>query len=209
MHVAFDIGNVLVKFDIEKFTKQLIDEVDVDDTLFFMELLQPMQDLGLLTIRQALKIHHSSLTEEQLSRLTQAWNSTIEPNDMMLRFLENLRGEGAKIALLSNIGSEHCNFLKEKVPEIFNNSVEHLSFEVGARKPSKVYYQSFLMDHPEWTGAIYVDDRDENLRAGKKYSFKTFHFDLEQILQMSKSKQKLELDKIKSYIFDRKYDGVR
>lgn len=92
---------------------------------------------------------------------------------------------------------------------MFQDTVEHISYQVGARKPSKIYFQSFLLDHPGWAGAVYVDDRDDNLAVGKKYSFKSFKFELDKVLQLSKAKQKIELNKIKSYIFDRKYDKIK
>jgi FMN phosphatase YigB (HAD superfamily) len=210
MHVAFDIGNVLVRFDPTKFTDQMIMlGLSEGDSMFFLEVIQCLQDMGHVTMRQALRMFYRNLSIDQVDELGKAWLATLEPNEMMLRYLDNLKSEGAKVAFLSNIGVEHAEWLKQKVPEIFDKSIEHLSYEVGARKPSKAYYQSFLMDHPEWTGSIYVDDRDENLKAGKRYSFKTFKFDLDQVLQLPRSKQKLELDKIKSYIFDRKYDGLK
>jgi len=205
MHVAFDIGNVLVRFKPEKFYVKAHElGIDQENYEFFLELLQTVQDLGILTFRQGLRTRYR-LHNDDIDALVEAWLSTLEPNEMMLNYFKNLQDEGAKIALLSNIGLEHSDHLKNIMPEIFYKSIEHLSYEVGARKPSKAYYQSFLTDHPEWIGSVYVDDRDENLKAGKKYSFKTFKFDLEEIILLPLSKQKKELDKIKSYIFDRKY----
>jgi hypothetical protein len=64
-------------------------------------------------------------------------------------------------------------------PEIFDLSeIHHLSYEVGARKPSNIYFQSFLQDYPSWIGCVYVDDRKDNLLTGKKYGFRTIQFDL-------------------------------
>lgn len=210
MHVAFDIGNVLAEVDLTKFTEQLKEHIPPEaDPMFFLENLQASQDLGLTTIRQSLRHNHNIHEPELVEPLIEAWNASVKPNEMMLNFMDSLRSEGVKIALLSNIGFEHAEYLKKTCPRMFENVAEHLSFEVGARKPSKIYYQSFLMDHNEWTGAVYLDDRDENLKAGKKYSFKSFKFCLDQVLTWPPSKQRIELNKIRSYIFDRKYDIPR
>lgn len=209
MHVVFDIGNVIAEVKLEHFTAKLKEYILPEhDPMFFLENLQAMQDVGLSTVQKALHAHHDIKDPETVQLLLKAWNDTVIPNDMMLNFMDNLRNEGVKIALLSNMGLEHASYLRKISPRMFKNVVEHMSYEVGARKPSKLYYQSFLMDHDEFTGAVYLDDKDENLVVGKKYSFKSFKFDLDQVLLLPKSKQKLELDKVRSYIFDRKYDKI-
>jgi len=206
-HACFDIGNVLVQVNLEVFTKELKKVIPPNhDPMFFLEHLQATQDIGLSTVQQALRAQHDIFEQEKVQILLEAWNATIEPNETMLKFLENLRSEGVKMALLSNIGLEHANHLKKTIPDLFLNMIHHLSFEVGARKPSKIYFQSFLLDHPNFLGSIYADDRDENLKSGKKYSFKTFKFCLDELMLMPLSKQRKELDKLKSYILDGKYN---
>lgn len=222
MHVAFDIGNVLAKVDLTKFTSKLemvlkdhreshmrhFHESHEDEPMFFLNALQALQDLGITTVREALRHRYPFLSIAKLDFLIEAWLEVVQPSDMMLNFMDDLRSQGVKIALLSNIGPEHAGYLRKTCPRMFDGVYEHLSFEVGARKPSKLYYQSFLMDHSEFIGAVYLDDRDENLRAGKKYSFKSFGFNLDEIDSMPQSKRRLELRKARSYIFDRKYDNV-
>lgn len=209
MHICLDIGNVIAEVKLEYFTEELKKHIPPEhDPLFFLENLQAMQDIGLSTVRRALQTHHDIKDEATVNKLSDAWNSTVIPNHMMLNFMDNLRSEGVKIALLSNMGIEHATYLRRTCPTMFDGVIEHISYEVGARKPSKLYYQSFLMDHDEFTGAVYLDDRDENLMIGKKYSFKSFKFDLDHVLKQPLSKQKIELEKVKSYIFDRKYDKL-
>lgn len=218
MFIAFDIGNVLCKVDLDKFKYELAECIRIHspeveshpyfDSMFFLNSFQALQDLGFITIEAALHNRFPNIHKRETDALTKTWLNTIKPSEMMLNFMDDLRYEGVKIALLSNIGLEHTKHLKEICPRMFHNTYEHLSFEVGARKPSKLYYQSFLMDHADFVGAVYVDDREENLKTGKKYSFKSFKFNLDKIEQMPLSKQKMELDKIRSYVFDRKYDNV-
>ena len=69
----------------------------------------------------------------------------------MMDFLKELENQDVKIALLSNMGLEHATFIRESLPELFQGRLLHLSCEVGARKPTKLYYQSFLQDHDEFT----------------------------------------------------------
>jgi len=56
-----------------------------------------------------------------------------------------------------------------------------------------LYYQSFLMEYPEFHGCVYVDDVAENLEAGKRYGFRPYHFDLS---KMDTSQELPEIEKM-------------
>ncbi len=204
VHVAFDIGNVLCTFDIHRFIQKLSSKLKISDmeSLLFLEHLQRAQDIGITTVALSLK-EKFNISQEEVGYLVEEWNATVEPHDLMLRFLSNIKDQGAKIAYLSNMGKEHIQHLRQGWPEMFANTIEHISCEVGARKPTKLFFQSFVLDHDEFKGAVYVDDLEENLKTGKYYSFKVFHFCLDQLLMESPSKQKIELDKLRRMIFDK------
>lgn len=202
MRVAFDIGNVLVAFDIDIFVKRLHKELNISEreALYFLEHLQHHQDIGVTTVAQSLRTHYKL---DDVDHLVKAWNDILVPNERMLRFLENLRDEGVKVALLSNMGKEHAVHLRTTCPELFKDAYQHLSFEVGARKPTKLFFQSFCLEHNEFLGCLYLDDLEENLQMGKKFCFSAYRFQLDKFLKESQSKQKLELDKIKKHIFSK------
>ena len=90
-----------------------------------------------------------------------------------------------KVALLSNVGLEHSKRMGQVLSQgtFFEDAIKHFSCHVGARKPTLLYYHLFLQLHPEFEGAVYVDDLQENLDASKQFGFKTFHFSLEEINQ--------------------------
>lgn len=202
-YVAFDIGNVLCHFDIIKFTKFLTDELLITEreAYFFLERLQKHQDIGVTSVASELEFHYK-VHGEQLQTIVDCWNSTVTPNHSMMNFLENLRSEGVKVALLSNMGPEHITHLRGTVPEMFKDTIQHISCEVGARKPTKLFFQSFILDNSAFEGCVYIDDIEENLRAGKKYSFTVFGFNLEEHVKLSMSKQKIELDRLRNMIFN-------
>lgn len=216
MFVCFDLGNVIFRVNLNKFTDYL-DELIIakkrisPETEYshlhtgwqFLCELQAAQDIGITTLeRHLFTIYRNLFNETQVKDLMNAWFSTIEPSLLMFNFLTTLKNEGVKIAFLSNIGFDHLNHLQKTYPDFFENTISHFSCEVGARKPSIIYYQSFLTDHPEYKNALYVDDLIENLKIGKKQTFKTYHFDLETIEKMPISQQHIELKKLKSYIIN-------
>lgn len=202
--VAFDIGNLLCHFYIDQFTKKLalITKISDKDAFFFVEYLQRFQDNGLCSMRQALRLNYD-LHDDQLQELVDTWNAAVVPSEVMLNFMDTLRSEGIKIALLSNMGPEHITYLRSTCPRLFENTIQHISCEVGARKPTKLFFQSFVLDNGEFRGCVYLDDIEENLRMGKKYSFKCYRFDLEESTRAGLAAQKQELDRIKRMIIDK------
>ncbi len=205
---AFDIGNVLVDIDFEPFIKEFnklelyaenskshsylgVNLLKVDPMVFLSDL-HAQQDLGLTTIDKFLRNRFN--IHNDLEGLLEAWDKMIIPNERMLDFVDELKESGVIIALLSNMGIEHTALIREKYPRIFDGCVLHLSYEVGARKPSKLYFQSFLTDHPEFKGCVYVDDLDKNLDRGAQYGFNAYKFELD----------KMNKDELESKLFDLK-----
>ncbi len=198
MYIALDIGNVLVRFDIKKFITKFNDlcyegiiETKIDPKQFLFDL-NAAQDCGLVTVEQRARERFNWDPDNDVyitNKLSEAWKSTIIPVDIMNDFFEGLKSEGVNVALLSNMGYEHAQLFRDKWPKFFKDCTLHLSCDVGARKPSKLYYQSFLADHPEFKGCIYLDDRPENVIAGHKYGFKVDLFDLEDFLTFPKDRQ--------------------
>lgn len=218
MHVAFDLGNVLLNVDLKIFERALDAQLHkavakkqidhpkllIDSETFLLRLQKP-QDLGMMDLAEGLAIYYPFLEDTAIDALVKSWNQVVTPNEVMMNFVANLKDEGVKIAFLSNIGFTHLELLRKTLPELLRGSVEHMSCEVGARKPSRLYYQSFLMDHADFIGGVYVDDLEANLKVGKQFRFKTFQFDLHAMMKESLSIRKKELDKIKSYIMNLKY----
>lgn len=207
---AFDIGNVLCHFDINIFNNvvcylhstYLNSSAENKKISNYIDYIQKYQDLGITTVGQSFTNKFKRLVNYS-DEITKAWNDTLAPSEMMLNELDKLREEGIKIALLSNMGHEHLSHLREICPRMFKDTIQHISCEVGARKPSKLFFQSFLMDHEEFKGCVYIDDLNENLQVGKKYSFKTCQFDLKEQSKLSLSQQKQELDRIRKMILNK------
>lgn len=151
-----------------------------DEIADFIDSIQGLQNLGIMSIRKflELKFPDTDFYEPDPTHLENAWNSAIYPCDTMLGFISDLRSSNVKIALLSNIGPEHANHLRKTYPYLVQDCIEHFSCEVGAMKPNKLFYQSFLLDHKEFSGCVYLDDRPENVIAGNDYKFNAINFDL-------------------------------
>lgn len=181
-YIALDIGNVICHANMNKFIGEISEtfNISIDEATRFLRSFQQMHDLGLTNMESQLRVWFDCKSEITSKKLINHWCDSIFPSIEMVEMLTGLLNSGVNIALLSNIGIEHAELLQHKIPTIYNGSIKHFSCFVGARKPSMLYYQSFLLQHPEFKGCLYVDDLMENLEASKQFGFQPYHFTLEQ-----------------------------
>jgi FMN phosphatase YigB (HAD superfamily) len=185
-YVALDIGNVLVNVDFQGFLRKLSKRLNItlEEALYFMNRSQKLHDLGLTVMKDELIDHLKIRSEVLREELIDDWNNCITPADWMLEKLDTWCTEhDLQVALLSNVGLEHAVRMSQVLNHngFFDKAVKHFSCHVGARKPTVLYYQSFLALHSEWKGCPYIDDLQENLDASQQFGFRTYRFALDEI----------------------------
>lgn len=181
-YIALDIGNVLVHADMKTFIANLSDTFNISEVeaTRFLRSFQVLHDLGITTMENQLRDKFNCKSDATIRRLTTCWNDCVYPSITIIDMLHKLMtNHDVKVAFLSNIGVEHAIMMEQKLHPIYDGAIKHFSCYVGARKPTYLYYQSFLMQYPEFKGCLYVDDLHDNLDASKKFGFQTFHLDLE------------------------------
>lgn len=189
IYVALDVGNVLVHSNFDEFLKKLSKSLNItiEEANYFMNRTQKLHDLGLTNMADELRDHFKIKSPVIMEELLSHWNDVIVPSGHIIGLLNDLsKDHEIKVALLSNVGLEHAERMGEVLSHvIFDNAVKFFSCHVGARKPTLLYYHLFLELHPEFKGAVYIDDLQENLDASKQFGFNTFHFSLEDINKSS------------------------
>lgn len=179
-YLAVDIGNVLCNVDFNSFIKELSRtlNVSIEDIDYFLNRTQKLHDMGLTSICDELVDHFGIKSKDIVNDLVVEWNRTVRPNPIMISFISNLiHKENVNVALLSNIGIEHSDLMRNLLTkEVFDHSIIFFSCQIGARKPSALYYKTFLDMYPNFNGCVYLDDRIENIEAGKKFGFISKHF---------------------------------
>lgn len=207
MRIAFDVGNVLVNVDFEGFFTEFNRLGIRADAFEFLCDLQHQQDIGVVTLPVAFRNRFGNIPESQMRALMHAWNESIKPNKEMLDFVDDLKRRDAKVAILSNMGEGHAKFIKKVHPRIFEGCTLHLSSEVGARKPTKLYFQSFLMQHPRFEGCIFLDDRLENVEMAKEFGIDARHWRLDVFSKLPSEKRKKELESVKADLYNQMLRG--
>lgn len=182
-YLAVDLGNVICEVKFDNFNKELSKTLNlsIEDVNYFLHRTSNLHDLGITRISDELINHYNIKSPVIIDNLVDKWNEVIVGHGRMLEFLEELLAEPIKIALLSNIGIDHALLMKNILGEtIYNKSIRFFSCDVGARKPSFLYYKTFLDMNPEFKGCLYLDDKIENVEAGNKFGFNAKQFILDQ-----------------------------
>jgi FMN phosphatase YigB (HAD superfamily) len=163
--VAFDIGNVLFRVDLDPFLFELEKDIGKEASAY-IDSIQAAQDIGLTTMAQALV--NRGIARPRAEELSKIWCHTIILSQTTMDFITELNNNKYEIALFSNIGFVHKKFLLENCPEL-GLCLQHFSCDIGVRKPSILYFQSFFKQHEWWGSPIYFDDKPENFSqiAGK------------------------------------------
>lgn len=178
-YVCFDIGNVLyhLKFDPLLDRLSSLYGISKEEGNAFLSSNQRLCDLGLIMVRDEFVDQYHEKNPKILDELVQLWMGSVISSYSSMLMIDYLKSKGYSIALLSNIGHEHKSQIENET--LFTDCIKFLSCDVGARKPTALYYKTFTEMHPEYIGAPYIDDLHENLEMGKKFGLQSIHFALD------------------------------
>jgi FMN phosphatase YigB (HAD superfamily) len=202
-YVAFDIGNVLCRINFQEFTECLSDVLNITpwEAGHRFNHTQKLRDLGTLNMRDVLEMEFGIKSSVTINKISDAWNNCVKFDLEVINYFNEFdKKHGLHVALVSNIGSDHSELIKPffKWNSTFEESTKFFSCDAGVRKPTYIYYQTFLQMHPEFKGCVYVDDLDENLAVGEMFGLKSFKFDLTKFTDYKPLMD--ELDKIAELI---------
>ena len=191
MNVIFDVGRVLCTVDLDVFTKEfnkiITPRVDYKfDGTDFLSTIQCAQDVGKTTLTNSLYemfVKNEIISIKEMFSLSKAWNDTICGCMQTINLKDIIIGNSHEVAILSNMGTEHRNFIFEYWPQIFSGCTTYFSCDVGCRKPSKIFFYNFLQENPEYNGALYIDDMIDNLAAGEAMGLVPYQLNIEEIYE--------------------------
>jgi putative hydrolase of the HAD superfamily len=178
--VVFDIGNVLLFFDFGIFVRKIAAECQVPAPEVLERLRSPMWELEARGLpveefygRAAGEIGYGG----RFADFVAAWQEIFEPNEPMMEFATRLKRDGHRIFLLSNTNPWHVEHFLARYPVfgLFDDRV--FSHEERCAKPEARIF-GIARDRfgvvPENT--LYIDDRLENVEAGRETGFRVFHY---------------------------------
>lgn len=186
--VYFDFGGVVSDETEKKIVERVSELFDIDINQNKNHLLDLVSELEKGKINE--KEFWKSLKQKTNKKLPhymfaklwiRKYFKKVQIHENVLRLIKELKKNEYIVGLLSNNNKPYAKFLKKKgYYKIFNPVV--LSCEVGYRKPEREIYEIALQKielKPQ--EVVFVDDRQENVDAAKKFGIHAFVFkDFEQ-----------------------------
>lgn len=180
-NIVFDLGGVVVAHNEESFAEKLGE--------FFSFVFGPDMrcvpsfwvdyDLGVRTIDEtaaSVAEYRKCSVEEAKQNMLYAISlqEEVEPT---VQLIKELKEQGYKLYVLSNMSKEYIEFLRRlPVFDYFDDQV--VSCEINLGKPDKKVYE-YLLSHCKLDAAetIFIDDRYDNVEAAAELGITPFHFD--------------------------------
>lgn len=181
--IYFDLGNVLLHFDHKIMVRQLADlfgatEGEMTGWVIAADL-QLDYESGRLTSREFYeKLCQLAGSRPDYEQAMHAASAIFAVNEPMIPLLQQLRGDGHRLGILSNTCEAHWQFVIREfplVPGYFEHAV--LSYEVGAVKPWRNIYDRAIQSAGVAPHALFfTDDRLENVAGAAACGIDAEHF---------------------------------
>jgi len=174
----FDLGKVLVNFDVGQMYRQVgevsgVDPVRVREVLFHGRL-QKQHELGQTSTREFYEAFcRQTGTRPDYDELIRAASDIFEINVGILPVVSQLQETGQRLGVLSNTSCDHWEHCRRRftiVAEPF--PVHTLSYEIGAAKPDPLIFRAAARRAGVDPGEIFfVDDIAENVAGALAAGF--------------------------------------
>ena len=179
-NIIFDIGNVLLSFQPERFLKQYYDEKTIGDllTIIFCSDEWLELDLGNLTIDETINIFskRNPHYKEDIYFILKHWTEMMTPIQKNVDIAYKLKEKGYSLYILSNFHEEAIKEMYNKYPffTIFNGGV--ISAYEHMIKPNPKFYQILLERyHLNPHECLFIDDMLANVTIANHLGISSIH----------------------------------
>jgi len=187
-HFIFDLGNVLVNFDVH----QLYRAVAEGSGLSVEESAPGLQDGDMLVAVETGKITDQAFVDYvneskglswTLEELVKVWEGIFSVNEAGYAIFSELKEKGYPVHFLSNLAWHNMEAIRRCWPDFFDQSAENFfSYELGYNKPDERIYRAVL-DHlsAEPADCFFMDDRLENVEGAQAVGMNAHQFSAENV----------------------------
>ena len=176
-NVIFDIGNVILNFNVEEVLKKFTD--NQEEQKFIMEniikspewLEYALIDTGYISREEAIDIvsdRTNHTNDELIKNFWYNYNNYAFVNMEILDLIKELQSKGYSVYLLSNINSYTTeNVARSGLFELVDGYI--LSYQVHQVKPYEGIYKTLLEKYNlNASECLFIDDNQKNIVTGNK-----------------------------------------
>ncbi len=187
MTYIFDFGNVLTRFDSAELTAAVTTDTTVAEAvrdIVFDRLYWDPLDAGTMTDEEAKAAICARLSEEHHAaacEIFDRWIVNLPPIDGMIDVVREIKAQGDKLYLLSNISARFAATYAENpwiadLFSLFDGLV--FSAEVGMVKPDRAIFEHLLTTYSlDPADCVFIDDSEKNLRGAQVCGIRGVRFD--------------------------------
>ena len=178
-NIVFDLAGVVVARNEARCPQQIMDYfyfINLGETLpdFWNDYDRGTREIDSVAEKLAIFRGSDFETAKRLMLAAITYQEVIPATESLI---EDLKGAGYRLFVLSNMSKDYIEFLR-KLSVFQHFEGEIISCEVNLIKPEKEIYQLLLDTYnldPEQT--MFIDDRVENVEAAATLGIAPFHFD--------------------------------
>lgn len=178
-NIVFDLAGVVVARNEARCPQQIMDYfyfINLGETLpdFWNDYDRGTREIDSVAEKLAIFRGSDFETAKRLMLAAITYQETIPATESLI---EDLKGAGYRLFVLSNMSKDYIEFLR-KLSVFQHFEGEIISCEVNLIKPEKEIYQLLLDTYnldPKQT--MFIDDRAENVEAAATLGIAPFHFD--------------------------------
>jgi putative hydrolase of the HAD superfamily len=184
-NIIFDLGNVLVNVEPERFKKGLISEGITEEKYEYF--YQQWRRHNSIHQFETGRISQSEFLDFSLNildcklnkaKLISHFNKMLVKRNFMKRFLQNfISKNNHNLFLLSNTNPIHWSYVRKEFDYV--NLIKHraLSYKLGYYKPDPQIYKKVLrLYNIEPAETLFIDDSSENCESAKTVGIKTIQY---------------------------------
>ena len=184
--VNFDFGQVLMRFDTQKWydfiasrRRKFLSRISGPE--FFCSELTARYDLGQIDEFEFFNLAKKILgLNVEIDKFFYEFTANMRPDLRILTLKQNLKQNGFKLAVVSNINRYHFEYVQKKWPEVFIGfDYLALSFRLGIKKPDIKIFDipaKRLKAPPE--RCFLVDDLKVNIEAFEQWGGVGHHYNV-------------------------------
>lgn len=181
-NIIFDCGRVLIKFNPIDIVNRILPEIEekslLSKEIFETEIWQ-LLDKGVISKEEAYKTICSRLPDNlhgDCKRILDNWYNNLDEIPDTLKLMKDLKVNNYNIYILSNF---NCDYHKEienlGITKFLSGQI--VSSEEKCLKPDKeIYLKLFDRYNLNPTECYFIDDKEENIEAGKNLGMNGFVF---------------------------------